>query len=753
MKKVIIVESPSKSKTIESYLKDEYKVLSSKGHICDLATKGKFGLGVDVDNDFKPTYVIDADKKELVETLKKECKNALVYLATDPDREGEAISYHLATYLGLDVNKVSRIEFHEVTKNAILNAINNPRNIDINLVKSQETRRILDRIIGFMISKLLQSKIKSKSAGRVQSVALKMICDLEDEIKKFIPTKYYEIEAYFDDYKLVLDSIDGKKSRILDRKILEDLYENLDLFKFKEKESKEFIKESKPPFTTSTLQQEASYKLNFTSVKTMNIAQKLYEGVLVDNKLTGLITYMRTDSTVLSNEFISQANEFIKNNYGNTYVGAIKTKEQKLAQNAHEAIRPTYISNTPELIKGYLTNDEYKLYKLIYERALSSLMTGAKFLNTKCYFENYKSIWTVSGKQMLFDGYLKVLGKDEEDFNKLLPDFKENELYKANEIKILDLETKPKSRYTEATLIKDMEEKGIGRPSTYAQTMQTLLKRNYINQIEKKLYPTDQGLLTNEKLEEFFPSIFNVSYTANMEEILDLIAQGMKDEISELKEFYNKFLPLYDKAYNEMEKIAAKKTGDKCPLCGHDLVIRTGKYGDFVACSNYPACKYIKQDNTDIVLDIMCPVCHDKHLIKRENKSSSKKKYYYICENYKNCKTVFNDEPTDKLCPDCNSMMLKNENNELYCSKHCHDTYKEVMCPVCKEGHLIKKQASKGKNKGNYFYACNRFPKCRTIFNYEPTENKCEICSSMMLKDENENLFCSNKDCKNSKVE
>ena len=751
MKNVIIVESPTKSKTIESYMGEDFIVLSSKGHITDLATSGKDGLGVDVENNFKPTYIIDPDKKKLVSELKKKCANNNVFLATDPDREGEAISYHLASVLGLDINSLNRVEFHEITKPAVLEAFNNPRKIDLNLVKSQETRRILDRIIGFKVSKLLQSRIKSKSAGRVQSVALKLVCDLEKEILAFIPTKYYEAEAIFANFKLDLIELNGKKERITDRKILEDLLTRLGDFYLLRNEEKESKRESRPPFTTSTLQQEAANKLGFSSTKTMMVAQRLYEGISIKGEQVGLITYMRTDSTHLSDLFVNACKKYINESFGPNYIGKVKERKQKLAQNAHEAIRPTYINYIPDEIKNDLTLDEYRLYKLIYNRAVASLMAPAIFTNLKATFKNTDSIWQTSGQRLIFDGYLAISGKGEDDVNKLLPEFKENQPYKANEIKIIDNETKPKPRYTEATLIKDMEDKGIGRPSTYATTMQTLTKRFYVEIKDKKLYPTEQGMLTSQNLDLYFPTIFNVSYTANMEGDLDLIAKGEKDELSELNEFYHDFIDVFNKASLNMTKIEPTKTGEICPVCGSDLVIRKGKYGDFIACSNYPTCKYIKQDE-DLDTNIICPNCNKGHLVlKRAMSGRNKGKTFYACNNYPKCKTIFNDKPLNEYCPKCGAIMLEREDGSKYCSKECDkvNEYTAILCPNCNKGHLVKKIATKGFNKGKAFYACDNFPKCKTIYNYEPTSSTCPLCGAIMLK-KDDKLVCSNSKCQNS---
>lgn len=733
MEKIIIVESPSKSKAIESYVGQDYKVLSSKGHICDLATSGKDGLGIDIPNGFVPNYTIMKDKEALVKDLKKQCKGKEVLLATDPDREGEAIAYHLANCLNLSFDDKNRIEFHEVTKDAVKEALESPHKVNLKMVDSQECRRMIDRILGFKLSKLLQRKIGSKSAGRVQSVALKLIVELEKEIKAFIPTKYYEIEALFDSFKLKLNELNGEKvdnkNRILDRKILEDLKESLKEFVVTEITKKEVKRNSYPTFTTSTMQQDASNKLGFNPTRTMRIAQGLYEGKEIGSELVGLITYMRTDSTRLADSFVQSANKYIISTYGDKYLGNIKIKEQKNAQDAHEGIRPTSIARSPETIKRYLSDDEYKLYSLIYNRTLASLMSPAIFASTKVEFSNTNSKWQTTGQQLLFDGFLKVYGKTDEDKNNILPNFSNGEKYNANQIDILDKETTPKPRFTEASLIKEMEEKGIGRPSTYAQTIQTLKDRIYINIEKKSLIPTEQGILTSDKLSDFFSDIINVSYTAKMEEDLDKIAKGEEIKINELTSFYNQFIPLFENATENMEAVYPKPTDEICPECGNPLVIRMGRYGEFISCSNYPSCTYIKKDKEDepsTDTGVICPVCQTGHLVSKvASKGRNKGNVFFACSNYPKCKTAFNDLPTNEYCPKCNSMMLKDKDGNLYCSKKCDEVKEEVditnapICPKCQKGHLIKKQATRGKNVGNYFYACDKYPRCKNIVSEE----------------------------------
>lgn len=753
MENIIIVESPSKSKTISSYLGKGYTVLSSKGHICDLATTGKEGLGIDIENNFIPSYKIMKEKEALVKYLQTMCNGKKVYLATDPDREGEAIAYHLAKTLNLNLNDLNRIEFHEITKPAVRKALENPHSIDLKMVDSQETRRIIDRILGFRLSKLLQRKIGSKSAGRVQSVALKMIVDLEKEIKSFVPQAYYEMEAQFNSFKLKLIELDDIpvdfKHKITDRVILENLKPSLMTFVVSDISNKLVKRNSSPTYTTSTLQQDASSKLGFSPSQTMRIAQGLYEGKTLGNETVGLITYMRTDSTRLAESFITEANKYILNNYGSKYVGGLKIKSSKNMQDAHEGIRPTSIDRTPDIVKPYLSNDEYKLYNLIYKRTLASLMSPANFNQTKVTFTNTRSLWSITGQQLVFDGYLKVYGKTEEDENSLLPMFKLGDGFNAIELNILDKETQAPSRYTEASLIKDMEEKGIGRPSTYAQTIHTIKERKYVELVKKSLVPTEQGILTVEKLDEFFSQIINVSYTADMETGLDEIANGTKDKISELHDFYNGFNPLFEIARNKMEPTYPIPTEESCPICGNMLVIRNGKYGEFVSCSNYPNCRYIKKDEEDdakeVDTNIICPECGKAHLVKKIAKTGKNKGHvFYACANFPKCKTIYNDEPTNEICSSCGSIMLIDEKGNLFCSKHCDEILNEnnIICPECGKGHIVKRTASRGKNKGNDFYACSNYPNCKTIFTSEPTNQKCISCGSIMLKDENGNLFC-----------
>ena len=599
MKNLVIVESPSKSKTIEKYLGKGYKVVSSKGHIRDLATKGKYGLGVDIEDNFLPTYEIIKGKKKMVSDLKKEVKESdKVYLATDPDREGEAISWHLKEELNIKDDKYDRVVFNEITKNAVLNAFDHARKIDDDLVHSQETRRILDRIIGFRLSKLMQSKTGGKSAGRVQSVALKLIVDREREIENFIKEEYWTLTAKFNDFDAELEKYKNKNVEIHNENEADEILNKLsNVFKIEDVDKKNKNKQSKPPFITSTLQQEASTKLNFNAKKTMSLAQKLYEGVDLGDETVGLITYMRTDSIRLSDEFVASTYKFIENKFGKEYLGIVKkSKKTENVQDAHEAIRPTSINRTPESVKTYLSADEFKLYSMIYKRALSSLMKDAKQAQTIVILDNNDYKFKITGSVIVFDGYLKVYKDYEDSEDKILPPF---DTYKSNVLVSNSIEkeqhfTKPKPRYTEAKLIKEMEDLGIGRPSTYAKTMETIVDRGYVKVVEKKFIPTEVGIEITDKLQEFFSNLINVKYTAKMENDLDKIADGDLIWYNLLDKFYKEFEPMLDNAFSNMEKNKAEETGETCPDCGNPLVIRSGKYGKFTACSNYPKCKYVK---------------------------------------------------------------------------------------------------------------------------------------------------------------
>ena len=667
-KNLVIVESPSKSHTIEKYLGKDYKVVSSKGHIRDLSNKGKYGFGVDVENGFEPDYAILAKQKKTVTELKKDIANSdFVYLATDPDREGEAISWHLKDALKIKDDKYDRIVFNEITKTAILEALKHPRKIDENLVNSQKTRTILDKIIGYRLSKLIQSKTEGSSAGRVQSVALKLIVDRQREIDAFIKEEYWTLTAHFKDFDASLFNYNHEDIKISTRAEAENILSKLsNIFKIEDVKEQLKSKKSKFPYTTSTLQQDASNKLNMNAKKTMSVAQKLYEGIELANETAGLITYMRTDSVRLSDEFVASTYKYIELMYGKDYVGVIKkAKNSANSQDAHEAIRPTDINRTPESVKPYLSNDEYKLYKMIYARALASLMKDAKTKNTTVILDNNNYQFKVNGQIVVFDGYLKVYSDYEDTSETILPDFKS---YNVPTIMTDDKEieqhfTQPPSQFTEAKLIKEMEELGIGRPSTYANTMDIIKTRGYAKIVEKKFVPTEIGIEITDKLQESFSHLINVKYTAQMETDLDKISEGDAVWNIVLDKFYKEFEPAVQDAFLKLPKKEAQKTGEDCPLCGSPLVVRKGKYGTFAGCSNYPKCRYIKVEEQKVVEVTKCPNC-DGMIVEKKSKRG---KVFYGCSNYPKCKLATWDKPTGELCPDCKNVLVEKK-EQIKCS-------------------------------------------------------------------------------------
>ena len=665
-KHLVIVESPSKSKTIEKYLGSDYKVVSSKGHIRDLATTGQYGLGVDIENGFKPNYIPIAGKKKVISELKKDVKDSdIVYLASDPDREGEAIAWHLKDALGIKDGEYKRVLFNEITHDKVLDAISKPTVIDDNLVRSQETRRILDRIIGFRLSKLLQSKIGAKSAGRVQSVALKLIVDREREIEAFKEEEYWTITSSFDEFDADLFKYKNDDIKLHTEEDADNVLEKLGKdYKIESINQTAKNKKSKFPFITSTLQQEASTKLGFPAKKTMSIAQKLYEGIELDNGPVGLITYMRTDSVRLSDDFTKPALKYISDNYGSEYVGYIKkSKKTENVQDAHEAIRPTSILREPLKIKKFLSNDEFKLYSLIYKRTLASLMADAKVKQTSIILDNNDYKFKTTGQVLTFDGYLKVYKDYESSEDKILPELADANILSTDRVNKEQHFTKPPARYTEAKLIKEMEELGIGRPSTYAKIIDTIKERGYVELVEKKFKPTKVGIESTDKLQEFFSDLINVEYTRDMEEDLDKVADGKLVWNEVLKNFYALFEPRVKNAFTDMEKKEPEKTGEVCPNCGNPLVIRKGKYGEFVACSNYPECKYIKKEEKEVVEVMDCPECSGK-IIERKTKRG---KVFYGCNNYPKCKFASWDKPVDGKCPDCGKYLVEKD-GKIKCS-------------------------------------------------------------------------------------
>ncbi len=715
MAKLVIVESPSKSKTIEKYLGSDYQVVSSKGHIRDLATTGKGGLGIDIEDNFKPTYKVSTDKKTIVKDLKALAKKSDdVLLASDPDREGEAIAWHLAQELGLDLAKQNRVIFHEITKDAVLGALDHPRAIDQDLVKSQETRRMLDRIIGFKLSKLLQSKIKSKSAGRVQSVALRLIVEKENEIRKFVSEEYWTLVANIekDKKKFVasLTKVDGKKVKLTNEEETNAIIQRCNKeYSVTSIERKVRKKEAKMPFITSTLQQEASTKLGFGAKKTMQVAQKLYEGIALGGHTEGLISYMRTDSTRLSDMFVKDAFSYIETEFGKEYIGKARQKNSENAQDAHEAIRPTNIKNTPEAVKQYLTNDQYKLYKLIYARTVASLMSAAKSDVVTAIITNNGCEFHASGSILTFDGYLKLYGQYEQTKDEMLPLLEKDEILSHVKLEGKQHFTEPPLRYSEARLIKEMEDKGIGRPSTYAIIIDTLQARGYVSLQKpsegsktKVFIPTEQGELTDTKLQEFFSTIINVMYTANMEKSLDEIAIGQLDNIKELRQFYDTFDPLLQVAYEKMEKKELERTGDSCPECGNELVYRIGRYGKFISCINFPSCRYTKSEEDAPEVEEVCPKCNSKMVMKKGRYGS-----FLACSNYPECKYIKSDKvkeepkPTGEKCPECS-----------------HD--------------LVERKS----RYNTTFIGCSNYPKCRFIKKEEKAKKGKKVKEEQVLEKE-----------------
>ena len=692
--KLVIVESPAKCDTIKRYLGPDYLVEASIGHIRDLATTGKGGLGVDVDNDFAPNYVISADKRKVVNDLiRKSNRCDEVILATDPDREGEAIAWHLASVLKLDPTKTKRLEFHEITRASITEALNNPRTIDMDLVQSQETRRIIDRIIGFTLSNLVAKRIKSKSAGRVQSATLKMINDHEEEIAKFESKEYWVLNSKVTigkkEYDVSLTTIDGKKAEIKTKEEAEAILARLseDKLKIKNIVRKVQTKDSKEPFTTSTLQQEAYAKLKFNAAKTMSIAQKLYEGINVGDEHMGLITYMRTDSSRLSSTYVARATNFIKETYGKEYLGhPKKLKNIALAQGAHEAIRPTSNHRTPESVREYLKNkekngekdsDEYKLYKLIYNRALMSLMKAKTEEVMTIVLEENGLEFKLDFVRTLFEGY-EIL-EDKKDKSQTFPELNEGDYLDLVFKEIVQKFTQPPAHYTEARVVKLMEEVGIGRPSTYASTIETLKDRGYTTNAGGVIKITEQGKTTVSALDNYFPDIVNVKYTAGMETELDEVSSGNETRSDVLNKFYEPFIKEVDDANEKIKEDGGMLTGDKCPLCGGKLVYKGGRYGQFAGCSNYPKCNYIQKPEKEEPVPVgrTCPKC-GKELVQRKIGTSNRT--IIGCSGYPDCDYIENNQEPAKVVK---------------------------KCPEC-DGNLIRKHGPHG-----YFLGCSNYPTCR----------------------------------------
>ena len=679
---LVIVESPAKAKTIGKYLGKNYIVEASMGHVRDLP---KSQLGVDIDNNFNPKYITIRGKGELLDKLKKLAKKSdKVYLATDPDREGEAISWHLSYALKIPDDKKCRIVFNEITKAAVKNSIKNARTININLVDAQQARRVLDRLVGYEISPLLWRNVKwGLSAGRVQSAALKLICDREEEIKKFIPKEYWTVDCKLKKsnkkFNVRLSSYKGKKFEIFTEeeanKTINELRENEFVVKKVKKGNKN--KNPLPPFITSTLQQDASKKLNFMTKRTMSIAQQLYEGIEIKGHGTiGLITYMRTDSVRISNEAQEKSLEFIKNFYGENYIPEEprQYKGKKNIQDAHEAIRPSYIDITPDIAKQNLTSEQYKLYTLIWQRFIASQMSSCILNTNSIEIENGDYKLKASGSTIKFDGFMKVYEytNDEEDSDVILPEILEGETLKEESLEGKQHFTQPPARYSEASFVKLLEEKGIGRPSTYVPTISTLVDRKYVQREKKILIPTELGFIVNGIVSEYFKQIVDTDFTAEMEQKLDFIEEGKENWTEIVKEFFDPLKISIEKAEKEISKIIIEdKVSDvPCDKCGKMMVVKHGRFGDFLACPGYPEC----QNTKPIVQEIKapCPLCGGKVLLKRSKKGTK----FYGCSNYPECTFVSWYEPSEEKCEKCNSMMVykynKTKGKYLECTnKEC----------------------------------------------------------------------------------
>ncbi|EQL72560.1 type I DNA topoisomerase [Helicobacter pylori] len=709
MKHLIIVESPAKAKTIKNFLDKNYEVIASKGHVRDLS---KFALGIKIDETgFTPNYVVDKDHKELVKQIIELSKKAsTTYIATDEDREGEAIGYHVACLIGGKLESYPRIVFHEITQNAILNALKTPRQIDMSKVNAQQARRFLDRIVGFKLSSLISSKIiKGLSAGRVQSAALKLVVDKEREIKTFKPLTYFTLDAYFESHlEAQLISYKGNKLKaqeLIDEKKAQEIKNEL------EKESytiSSIIKKSKksptpPPFMTSTLQQSASSLLGFSPTKTMSIAQKLYEGVATPQGVMGVITYMRTDSLNIAKEALEEARNKILKDYGKDYLppkAKVYSSKNKNAQEAHEAIRPTSIVLEPNALKDYLKPEELKLYALIYKRFLASQMQDALFESQSVVVACEKGEFKASGRKLLFDGYYKILGNDDKD--KLLPDLKENDPIKLEKLESNTHVTEPPARYSEASLIKVLESLGIGRPSTYAPTISLLQNRDYIKVEKKQISALESAFKVIEILEKHFEEIVDSKFSASLEEELDNIAQNKADYQQVLKDFYYPFMDKIEAGKkNIISQKVHEKTGQSCPKCGGELVKKNSRYGEFIACNNYPKCKYIKQTENanDGAKQELCEKCGGE-MVQKFSRNGA----FLACNNYPECK---------------NTKSLKNTPN-------ANEIIEGVKCPEC-GGDIALKRSKKGS-----FYGCNNYPKCHFLSNHKPINKRCEKCHYLM---------------------
>lgn len=667
-KYLVIVESPAKAKTIEKYLGRNYKVVASVGHIRDLP---KSKMGIDVENNYEPHYISIRGKGDVIKGLRSAAKKAeKVFLASDPDREGEAIAWHLAFLLGLDLKDKNRVVFNEITKDAVKAAFKEPRTIDLDLVDAQQARRILDRLVGYSISPILWRKVKKGlSAGRVQSIALKIIIDREREIRNFEPEEYWSLDGNFQKvkkkFKASFWGVDGKKKKLSNAQNVKEVTDRLDGkdFEVTKVEKKERKRQAAAPFTTSSLQQEAARKLNFRTRKTMMVAQQLYEGIALGKAGTvGLITYMRTDSKRISDTAKVEVTEFIETTYGKEFVANQNkaTKNTQGAQDAHEAIRPTSTLRTPEEMAKYLDKDQLKLYTLIWSRFVASQMTPAIFDTMKVTLMQNNVIFIANGSKVKFKGFMQVYvegsdsGKEEKD--NILPDLVEGDVVQSVDIEPKQHFTQPPARFNEATLIKTLEENGVGRPSTYAPTLETIQKRYYVKLAQKRFEPTELGEIVNTLIEDFFPQIIDIHFTAEMENSLDAIGEGKEEWVKVIDQFYRPFEKELISAEEKIEKIQIKDepAGFDCELCGSPMVIKLGRYGKFYACSNFPECRNTKAIVKEI--GVACPSCHEGQIIERKSK---KNRIFYGCNRYPECEFVSWDKPVGRNCPKCEHFLVE----------------------------------------------------------------------------------------------
>ncbi|MEY8343099.1 type I DNA topoisomerase [Niallia circulans] len=665
---LVIVESPAKAKTIERYLGKKYKVKASMGHIRDLP---KSQMGVDIEKQFEPKYITIRGKGPVLKELKTAAKKAKkIYLAADPDREGEAIAWHLANSLNVDIESDCRVVFNEITKDAIKESFKHPRAINMDLVDSQQARRVLDRLVGYNISPLLWKKVKKGlSAGRVQSVAVRLIIEREQEIKEFVPEEYWSIEGSFikgkNNFEASFYGVNGKKVELHSedevKKITSQLKDNK--FTVDKVSKKERKRNPAVPFTTSSLQQEAARKLNFRAKKTMMLAQQLYEGIDLGKEGTvGLITYMRTDSTRISEVAQSEAYDYINSQYGKEYTREEKKQEKKnpKVQDAHEAVRPTSIGREPSKMKEYLSRDQFRLYKLVWERFIASQMAPAVMDTMSVDLSNGNVLFRANGSKIKFPGFMKVYveGTDDnvDEKDRQLPDLKEGDVVLNKDIDTKQHFTQPPPRYTEARLVRTLEELGIGRPSTFAPTLDTIQKRGYVALDNKRFIPTELGEIVLELILEFFPEILNIEFTANMEQDLDNIEAGKVNWVKVIDDFYKTFEKRLEVAEQEMQTIEIKDepAGEDCEECGHPMVFKMGRYGKFMACSNFPECRNTKAIVKDI--GVKCPKCHEGNIIERKSK---KRRIFYGCDRFPDCDFISWDKPLQRPCPKCENMLVE----------------------------------------------------------------------------------------------